>query len=155
VEQVVGGGAVDSGRGSERDQLEVGGGSDMWARSVSNRKREERGAGPRVWWSARAGAGPKARKQREREKGGLLGCGLRRERWAGGLKRERCLGRSFLPFYFFFKLLFQTFKSFKLFQDFSKIQINLKTFKTPHKQEIEPCIQIMMHKHLSLLKLLK
>jgi hypothetical protein len=150
VEQVAGGGAVDSGRGSERDRLEVGGGPDMWARSVSDRKREERGAGPRVWWAARAGAGPKARNRREREKGGLLGCGLRRDRWAGGLKRESGLGRSFLPFYFF-----QTFKSFKLFQIFSKIQISLKTFKTPHKQAIEPCIQIMMHKHLSLLKLLK
>jgi hypothetical protein len=93
------------GRGLMRGRggLEEGERADMWARSVSDRKRgEERGAGPRVCWAARAGAGPKARKQREREKGGLLGCGLRRDRWAGGLKRERGFGRSFLPFYLFF-----------------------------------------------------
>jgi hypothetical protein len=90
----------------------------MWARSVSDQKRgEERGAGPRVWWAARAGAGPKARKRREREKGGLLGCGLRRDRWAGGLKREREVWEGVF-FFLFFKLLFQTFKSFKLFQNF-------------------------------------
>jgi hypothetical protein len=123
-----GGGAVDSGRGSERNRLEVGGGPDMWARSVSDRKRgEERGAGPRVWWAARAGAGPKARKQREREKGGLLGCGLRRDRWAGGLKRERGLGRSFLLFYFFsnsfFKLskVLNPFKTFHLLKKFKSV----------------------------------
>jgi hypothetical protein len=119
------------GRGLMRGRggLEEGERADMWARSVSDRKRgEERGAGPRVWWAARAGAGPKARKQREREKGGLLGCGLRRDRWAGGLKREReVLEGVFFLFIYFFKLLFQTFKSFKPFQNFSSFKKKFKS----------------------------
>jgi hypothetical protein len=135
--------------------LEVGGDPDSWAPPVSGRakkRREERllGCG-----GPQAGVGPKAHKRREREKGGLVGCGLRRDRWAGGLRREREVWEGVFFLFIFFKLLFQTFKSFKLFQNFSKIQISLKTFKTPHKQAMEPCIQIMMHKHLSLLKLLK
>jgi hypothetical protein len=49
--------ALDAEQGT---RLEEGERADMWARSVSDRKRgEERGAGPRVWWAARAGAGPK------------------------------------------------------------------------------------------------
>jgi hypothetical protein len=104
--------------------------ADMWAQSVSDRKRgEERGAGPRVWWAARVGAGPKARRRREREKGGLLGCGLR-DRWAGGLKREREVWEGVFFLLFFFKLLFQTFKSFKLFQNFSSFKLFSKNFKS-------------------------
>jgi hypothetical protein len=106
----------------------------MWARSVSDRKRgEERGAGPRVWWAARAGAGPKARRRREREKGGLLGCGLR-DRWAGGLKREREVweGVFFLLFFSnsFFKLskVLNSFKTFHLLNSFPKISNQFKDF---------------------------
>jgi hypothetical protein len=117
-----------------RGELEEGERADMWPQLVSDWKRgEERGAGPRVLWAARAGAGPKARRRREREKGGLLGCGLR-DRWAGGLKRERevCEGVFFLLFFSnsFFKLLFQTFKSFKLFQNFSSFKLFSKNFKS-------------------------
>jgi hypothetical protein len=74
----------------------------------------------------------RVREKREGEKGGF--------------------GFSFL----FFKLLnlnsFQNLNTSSLFQNF---QNHLKTFKTSHKQTIKPCIQIMMHKHLLLLKLLK
>jgi hypothetical protein len=114
---MVGGGTLIGNRG-EVGRLEVGERADMWARSDSDRKRgEERGAGPRVWWAARVGAGPEARRRREGEKGRLLGCGPRRDRWAGGLKREREVWEGVF-FFLFFKLLFQTFKSFKLFQNF-------------------------------------
>jgi hypothetical protein len=121
------------GRGLMRGRggLEEGERADMWARSVSDRKRgEERGAGPRVWWAARAGAGPKARKLREREKGGLLDCGLRRDRWAGGMNREREVWEGVF-FLFIFQTLFQTFKSFKLFQNFSSFKLfSKKNFKS-------------------------
>jgi hypothetical protein len=118
-----------------RGELEEGERADMWARSVSDWKRgEERGAGPRVWWAARVGTGPKARRRREREKGGLLGCGLR-DRWAGGLKRKRKrFGKEFSSFYFFsnsfFKLskVLNSFKTFHLLNSFPKISNQFKDF---------------------------
>jgi hypothetical protein len=55
------------------------------------------------------GAGPKARRRREREKGGLLGCGLR-DRWAGGLKREREVWERVFFLLFFFQTPFSNFQ---------------------------------------------
>jgi hypothetical protein len=102
----------------------VGGDPDSWAPPVSGRakkRREERllGCG-----GPQAGVGPKAHKRREREKGGLVGCGLRRDRWAGGLRREREVWKEFSSFLFFSNSFFKLSKvlnSFKTFQKFKSV----------------------------------
>jgi hypothetical protein len=73
--------------------------------------------------------GPSARARKEKEKASGLGC-LRAEIGPAGEMRERERGRKGFPFSFSkfrFKYIFQTFK--------------LQTNKNP-------CIRIMMHKHL-------
>jgi hypothetical protein len=110
-------------------------GEERWAGGKKERRKGKR-VGPRRGEKERGGLGWKKEKGREREEG----------------------FKSFLFFFQTFsnfKLLnlnsFQNLNTSSLFQSFQNI---LKTFKTSHKQP-KPCIRIMMHKHLLLLKLLK
>jgi hypothetical protein len=70
-------------------------------------------------WAKRGGVGPHGPKGEGGR--GLLG-------WAERRGRERGFGKELSSF--FFKLLFQTFKSFKLFQNFSSFKLFSKNFKS-------------------------
>jgi hypothetical protein len=98
-------------------------------RKLVCQKGKERSA---AWFASRAKE--KKRKKREAE----------RKRKAGWAKERKGRGvKGVWVFSFFFKLLFKLLK-FKLFSNFANFT-----------QIIKPCIQIMMHKHLLILKLLK
>jgi hypothetical protein len=95
---------------------------------------------------------------KKKGQGGWAGPEERREEEKRDLFFFQTLFQLFKPLNLNFSKLFQLLNSFQnlntssLFQNF---QNNLKTFETSHKQTIKPCIQIMMHKHLLILKLLK
>jgi hypothetical protein len=114
------GGALLRNRGEEKGRLEEEERADGRARVGSERREEgegevgRRGAvGQKSWgWATRA----------ERGRGkGLLG-------WAERRGRERGFGKELSSF--FFKSLFQTFKSFKLFQNSSSFKLFSKNFKS-------------------------
>jgi hypothetical protein len=130
--------AVNTGRMRERGRKKAGGCYLGWKKGGGphgkEKKRGRRDVGRRE-------VGPRGEKERR----GWLG-------WAGLEKRREGEKR------YFFKHFFQLFQTFEigLFSKHSKIfKIILKAFKTSHKQIIKPCIQIMMHKHLLLLNILK
>jgi hypothetical protein len=77
-------------------------------------------------------AGPLGRRAREKKEkaSGLDACGLK-GCWAGGRKEKERRGRGKRVFPFSFKFSFQI--------HFSNIQTSIKQ---------NPCIRIMMHKHL-------
>jgi hypothetical protein len=116
--------------GARLTRLEVGEGPDGRVPPVSDRrknKREGGGAGPAG--EGRLGQlGPSARARKEKEKASGLGC-LRAEFGPAREMRERERGRKGFPFSF--KISFQI--------HFSNIQTSIKQ---------NPCIRIMMHKHL-------
>jgi hypothetical protein len=88
------------------------------------RKKKRGGSGS--WAGGRGGLGRWADCARAKKKAaGLVVCGLKEMVGRQGEKRGR--GRKFFLFLFFFQIRFQTFK----------LQTNRN-----------PCIQIMMHKHL-------
>jgi hypothetical protein len=66
----------------------------------------------------------------QRRKTGRRGVGLRLEKKEGRERREGGVWEGVFFFLFFFKLLSQTFKSFKLFQNFSSVKLFSKNFKS-------------------------
>jgi hypothetical protein len=104
--------------------------------SAERRRRE---VGPREEDGSAAFASAAEKKEKEREgEAGHCGKKWAEEGWATGQKGEG-KEEGFWCFFSFFKLFFKLFPNFANFT-----QTNIK-----------PCIQIMMLKHLLLLKLLK